>query len=100
MTTYDPVPGVYVGRPPCVVCGAAYRLHRAGGSTLVCPVAYRPATIAQALADLRGAMTRDDANELFIARGEVQRLTGHRLGTCLPLCAGCSGVLELERIGR
>lgn len=78
MTTYDPAPGVHVGRPPCTACGAAYRLHRVGGSTLVCPTPYRPSTLETAQRELADAERSGDPTRVFVARGEVQRLGGSR----------------------
>lgn len=71
--TYRAQQGIFIGRPPCE-CGAAYRLHRDGA----CPVPYRPPTIQSAERDLRDAERSGDANRIFIARGEVQRLRGRR----------------------
>lgn len=102
MTNYLPAPGVYVGRPPCSECGAAYHLHgpahlsaaqRAAASVegrLPCPSSWRPSHLEEALAQLR---TANDPAAIFTARGEVQRLLGHRPGTCLPLCSACEALL-------
>lgn len=73
--------GVFVGRPPCSNCGAAYRLH----ADQRCPVAYRPSTLEVAQRELSDAEASGDAARIFVARGEVQRLGGRpwdELGTC------------------
>jgi hypothetical protein len=72
---YTPNPGVFVGRPPCAECGAAYRLHEQDGT---CPVAYRPGTMEEAERELMQAEASGDKARIFIARGDVQRLTGRR----------------------
>lgn len=110
MSTYDSLPGVYPGRPPCANCNAAYRLHtwpgwRAGdvvaastplpggrlyltsagrrklevaGIQPVCPVAYRPDTLELAERELAEAEALGDQTRIFVARGNLQRLTGRR----------------------
>ena len=93
MTTYQPQPGIFVGRPPCH-CGAAYRLH---GNEGACPSPYRPDTLAVAIHDLRRAVAAADTSRIFAARGDVQRLLGHRPGTCTPLCEGCDVLLAADR---
>lgn len=86
MTTYQAQQGVFVGRPPCT-CGAAFRLHAADGT---CPTAYRPSDLAAAVADLRRLVgVAATSSDLFVARGNVQRLLGHRQGACAPLCEAC-----------
>lgn len=78
-TIYFPQPGVFVGRPPCMECGAAYRLHHETADRGVrrCPQAYRPDTLEAAQRALSAARDSGDAAALFIARGEVQRLGGN-----------------------
>lgn len=66
--------GVYVGRPPCDNCHAAYRLHRDG----TCPEPWRPDTLAEARHSLSRAMQLGDEAAIFVARGEVQRLEGRK----------------------
>lgn len=83
MTTYQPAEGVFVGRPPCVNCGAAWRLHepvaRPGAAgVLRCPVAYRPDTLDAANRALDEAIASGDQARIFAARGDVQRLGGPR----------------------
>lgn len=90
MSTYEPQEGALVGWPPCRHCGAAYRLHRldertvaGAGATarvarLLCPSAYRPATLEVAQRELEAAEASGDANRIFVARGELQRLAGRR----------------------
>jgi hypothetical protein len=96
VSTYEPQEGALVGRPPCRHCGAAYRLHRlrvaphpvtgqpapapvpAGGSGLACPTAYRPGTLEEAQRELAQAEASGDANRVFVARGNLQRLEGRR----------------------
>lgn len=68
------------------VCGAARVAHHP--ETLACPEAYRPGTMAEALRELAAAQASGNSVRVFSARGEVQRLLGHRTGTCWPLCAG------------
>ena len=70
--TYEPQARVTVGRPPCANCGAAFRLHRDG----VCPTAYRPDTLEAAQRELADAERSGDANRIFVARGELQRIIG------------------------
>lgn len=60
------------GAPPCRRCHAAYRLHST--KWLVCPERYRPSTLAEAKAELARAEASGDAAQVFVARGEVQRL--------------------------
>lgn len=95
VSTYRPQPGVFAGRPPCADCGAAYRLHREhtepcearalrgiGGcwcgrlGAPFCPEAYRPGTLEVAQRELAAAEASGDQARVFVARGEVQRLTG------------------------
>lgn len=73
--TYRAQSQVTAGRPPCAECGAAFRLHLAGGA---CPVAYRPDTLEVARRELAAAESSGDQARIFIARGEVQRLIGRR----------------------
>jgi hypothetical protein len=47
-------------------------LHRDGQ----CPEPYRPATIESATAELKSAEASGDANRIFVARGNFQRLKG------------------------
>lgn len=87
MTTYLPQTGVFMGRPPCENCGAAFRLHGLSGTTgvelaasansgdrLACPTAYRPASLDEARARLAEAETSGDQARIFVARGDLQRL--------------------------
>lgn len=89
MTTYLPQTGVFMGRPPCENCGAAFRLHGLSGTTgvelaasansgdrLACPTAYRPASLDDAEKALVRAILSGDQAASFVARGEVQRLGG------------------------
>ena len=77
MPIYEPAAGIYVGRPPCAHCGAAYRLHRsAGGWPGACPERYRPADLSTAQRELASAVESGDEARVFVARGEVQRLGG------------------------
>lgn len=102
MSTYQPAPGVFVGRPPCAACGANFQLHRPPveqlpatvvgrqvtgaqlarllerGVPLECPQAYRPATVEEARRGLEEAVRSGDPAREFIARGELQRLEGRR----------------------
>lgn len=73
MTTYEPSPYVSVGRPPCIACGAAHRLHT--GPRLSCPTRYRPPDLPAAIAAL---WTARDPVARFTARGDIQRLLDHR----------------------
>jgi hypothetical protein len=66
---------VFVGRPPCVNCGAAYRLH-AQTIGLQCPEPHRPSTLAEAQQALEEAQRAGDDTRIFAARGDVQRLGG------------------------
>lgn len=72
VSKYLAAQGVFVGRPPCETCGAAYRLHRFGA----CPEAYRPTTQDEAQRLLERAEHNGDAERVFVARGELQRLRG------------------------
>lgn len=76
MNAYVPAEGIFVGRPPCANCGAAYRLHANSGRGWpgACPEAYRPTTPEEAQRGLNRAEQSGDAEAIFIARGEVQRL--------------------------
>lgn len=104
-TTYQPQDGVFPGRPPCRHCGAAYRLHFSGAApavvledsteirpgvlyltkrgrdrleaagALTCPQAYRPGTLEVAERELRQAEATGDQARVFVARGNLQRLT-------------------------
>lgn len=77
MNVYQPAEGVYVGRPPCGLCGAAYRLHRSsGGWPGACPEAWRPESLERAQRELAAAQASGDTAAEFIARGDVQRLGG------------------------
>jgi hypothetical protein len=76
MNGYQPAPGVWVGRAPCLNCGAAYRLHRTPGWEGTCPEAYRPAGIAEAEREMVLAERSGDEARIFIARGNLQRLVG------------------------
>lgn len=79
MNGYQPAAGVYVGRPPCANCGAAYRLHRSsGGWPGACPEQYRPDSLRVAQRELAAAEASGDEARVFVARGEVQRLQGRR----------------------
>lgn len=102
MSTYAPQEGVYPGRPPCANCGANFQLHRApvaataglpgramvtgrglaklydAGVQLECPEAYRPGTLELARRALEEAEASGDANRIFTARGDLQRLEGRR----------------------
>lgn len=82
MSTYEPQEGVLAGRPPCRNCGAAYRLHYPAGKRggMECPTAYRPGTLAEARDQLDKAEASGDANRIFVARGEVQRLASREEG--------------------
>ena len=87
MTTYRPAEGIFVGRPPCL-CGAAFLLHGYGSlrmrlaqdkaGQLACPSIYRPATPDDAARELEAAQASGDPARVFIARGDLQRLTGQR----------------------
>lgn len=111
MTTYQPQEGVHIGRPPCANCGANFHLHHDAerhGSHLpdrlclecervgppACPTPYRPGGLQAAADALRSAYRAGDANRVFAARGDLQRLLGHRAGTCLPLCEPCDLLLS------
>lgn len=86
MSTYQPQPGVFAGRPPCVNCGAAYRLHHDSNlldGARYCPEAYRPDTLERAQRELADAVTSGDPAREFVARGNLQRLGG------LPKSNGC-----------
>ena len=72
MTTYTPLAGVFVGRPPCALCAAAYRLHTDGA----CPEKYRTESLAEAQREHDAAILAGDPVREFIARGEIQRLGG------------------------
>ncbi len=72
---YSPLAGVFVGRPPCALCGAAHRLHH---DDETCPEAYRAQTVAEAERELDAAYRSGDQVRVFIARGEVQRLRPRR----------------------
>jgi hypothetical protein len=88
MSTYEPQEGALVGWPPCRHCGAAYRLHHVEERTVAgagatartarprCPTAYRPSSLEEAQRELAAAEASGDANRIFVARGEVQRLQG------------------------
>jgi hypothetical protein len=88
VSTYEPQEGALVGWPPCRHCGAAYRLHHldertvagAGATARVarlrCPEAYRPGTLEEAQRELAQAEASGDANRVFVARGNLQRLAG------------------------
>lgn len=86
VSTYSPQATVGPGRPPCANCGAAWRLHRNPALDTrpleqheprhPCPRAYRPATLEVAQRELEQAEASGDANRIFVARGEVQRLRG------------------------
>ncbi len=82
MSTYEPQHGVHVGRPPCVHCAAAYRLHHDGP----CPVPYRPETLTAAVRALREAKP----GATFAARGDLQRLLGR--GHEPDGCVGCEAL--------
>ena len=71
--TYVGLGGVFVGRPPCALCHAAYRLHAKDGT---CPEQYRTQSLDEARRDLLAAIESRDPVREFIARGEVQRLGG------------------------
>jgi len=47
--------------------------------TLPCPQAYRADSVDLAEKALAAALASGDANRVFVARGDVQRLTGRRL---------------------
>lgn len=114
MSTYEPQPQEPGGgRPPCVNCGAQLRLHRLpttsaayatplpgggmyltssgmqelldAGEVLLCPEAYRPTGLVEAIAALAAANTTP---AIFAARGEVQRLMDHRPAGA-EHCAAC-----------
>ncbi len=68
---YQPLEGVFVGRPPCSACHAAYRLHTDGR----CPEQYRPGTLDEAAQLLADAEHSGDPLRTFVARGDVQRLS-------------------------
>lgn len=114
MTTYEPQVDVLDGgRPPCANCGAQLRLHRLpptsaayatplprgdlyltsrgmqalfdAGEQLLCPEAYRPSVLTDAITALAAA---NDRQAVFAARGEVQRLMGHRPAGA-EHCAAC-----------
>jgi hypothetical protein len=86
VSTYEPQEGVLAGRPPCRHCGAAFRLHRNPAlderpleqhePRHPCPTAYRPGSLEEAQRELVAAEASGDANRIFVARGEVQRLAG------------------------
>jgi hypothetical protein len=88
MTTYDPQPGVSVGRAHCAACGASFGLHGDPGATLAertraaragtlaCPTPSRITKLSDAEGSLRAAVAAGDRNRVFVARGEVQRLGG------------------------
>jgi hypothetical protein len=92
VSAYRPAEGVYVGRPPCVECGANFNLHRAlearattstqlaqlhrNRVPLLCPEAYRPSTLEEARRGLADAERSGDEARVFVARGELQRLAG------------------------
>jgi hypothetical protein len=86
--TYQPQPGVHVGRPPCT-CSAAYRLHHfaPGGVTrTLCP------TQARLTSDLTAAVAELERRPgSFIYRGEVQRLMDHRPAMA-DHCAACAAL--------
>lgn len=121
MTIYAPQPAEPGGpaQPPCANCGAAFRLHRplaadvaglavevagrqyvtaqgmrkllAMGARLACPTAARPGSLAGAMQQLLAATIAGNATAVFSARGEVQRLMGHRpLGAAH--CAACAAL--------
>lgn len=73
MSKYRPMSGVFVGRPPCDICHAAYRLHEPDGT---CLQQYRPDSLEQAETELAEALRSGDPARIFVARGEVQRLKG------------------------
>lgn len=70
------------------VCGASRRAHNP--ETLACPTRWRPGNLEEAVRQLDSAETSEAR---FTARGEVQRLLGHRPGTCTPLCQACDRLL-------
>jgi hypothetical protein len=99
VSTYQPMPGVYPGRPPCANCHAARRLHRdhtapcearaergIGGCWCArlgapfCPEAYRPTTVEVARRELEAAEATGDQARIFVARGNLQRLEGRPPG--------------------
>ena len=95
MTSYEPDPAIIgTAWPACVHCHAARRLHIAGA----CPTAYRPGHLETATAALRVALERRDQAAIWVARGDVQRLAGHRLGDCKvddsPLCYACALLVQ------
>jgi succinate dehydrogenase/fumarate reductase-like Fe-S protein len=76
----------------CVSCGAPRAAH--DYTTAECPELYRPAVLADAVRELTAARAAERPDRVFAARGEVQRLLGHRPGTCTPMCLGCVALLE------
>lgn len=72
--TYSPAEGIFIGRPPCGSCGANWHLHHDGA----CPEPYRPSSLVAALGELADAVRAGNPIRVFAARGEVQRLMGHR----------------------
>ena len=78
MKTYRAQQGIFAGRPPCAVCGAAYRLHRVEADDdhtyLKCPDAYRPDNLDTARRELADAEQSGDPARVFVARGNLQHL--------------------------
>jgi len=91
MTAYAPQRGLFVGRPPCFHCGAAYRLHhKADDGTLACPTRWRPSSLRVAVDALEAARERGDQAALFAARGDIQHLLGR--GHAADGCIGCEAL--------
>lgn len=78
----------------CANCYALQALHSM--ATGACPERYRPDTLAEAMRELAAAQAAGQQGRIFAARGEVQRLAGHRIVDCpggtegQSLCAGCT----------
>lgn len=73
-------------------CGTARYVH--DWTTAACPEVYRPDDLEVATTELLRAALAGDANAVFTARGNVQRLLQHPAGTCRPLCSSCQALLE------
>lgn len=73
MSTYTPAPWDLSGRR--CTCGVQRTHHHPDGR---CPEQYRPATLEEAQRTLARAEERGDLAAIFVARGEVQRLSGRK----------------------
>lgn len=60
-------------RTRCANCGTLQKLHVYDDK---CPTSYRPGTLVEAQRELDRAVASGDQGRIFVARGDVQRLTG------------------------